>query len=118
MPEWTCRQCGECCKNNGMIPPLLFDGRDDELPRWLHVIVARLRGDAKLAFLSQYHRCLFLTDDMRCAIHDVAKPSNCREFDCEKGLRKLVADAVASGRPVHPTVAKIAEAVAEIGSRK
>ena len=79
-----CRQCGQCCKNNGFVPPRLFDDeRDDDWPEWLVVLASRLKtffvGDDALNY-----PCVFLTDDMRCAVHNVCKPVICRDFTCEE----------------------------------
>ena len=87
-----CRQCGACCVNNGLIPPRLIDDkRDDDLPEWFVVLRDRLKplfvGDGALDY-----PCVFLTDDMRCAIHDVCKPAICRDFTCAAEDRKAVSD--------------------------
>lgn len=76
-----CQGCGKCCVNNGLIPPLLyqFEG-DPDAPEWLVVLVDRLRHN--FASIAEEYHCVFLTDDMRCAIHDVCKPGVCRDFEC------------------------------------
>lgn len=76
-----CLRCGECCFNNGLIPPLLPTER---APQWFHTLVENLR-DAFSKNAEDYH-CLFLKGDFRCALHGTAlKPRSCRDFapgDC------------------------------------
>jgi len=78
----TCKRCGTCCVNNGLIPPLLYgvnDG-DDDKPEWLKLLVHRLRrafGDVA----EDHPPCIFLTEDNRCAIQKW-KPAICAEFRC------------------------------------
>ena len=75
-----CRQCGDCCRNNGLIPPWLPDDpADEDTPEWLGVLVANLRDN--FADVAEDYHCVFLTDDNRCAIHEL-KPNVCREFQC------------------------------------
>ena len=74
-----CNQCGTCCINNGLIPPLV---PGEEAPEWLLTLVNRLRTD--FAAEAEDYPCVFLTDDLRCAIHAMPRPSVCREFVCEK----------------------------------
>lgn len=72
-----CKQCGKCCGNNGLIPPLNID---EAACLWLHVLVANLREH--FGCVSEDWPCVFLTSDNKCAIHD-GKPRICREFMCE-----------------------------------
>jgi len=82
--KWSCDGCGDCCHNNGAIPPALDMGEDDiDLPEWMHVLVRRLREFWASSSEEQPH-CVFLTDDLRCAVHDVAKPACCKEFRCDR----------------------------------
>lgn len=86
MPD--CQQCGDCCRNNGLIPPYIArDVRDQtaespDAPGWLVVLVYNLR--TQLADVAEDYHCVFLTEDNRCAIHDVAKPDDCCGFSCDK----------------------------------
>lgn len=73
-----CRQCGECCLNNGLIPPLV---PPEEAPEWLWCLVNRLRTE--FGAIAEHFPCVFLTDDMRCAIHAMDRPSVCVGFACE-----------------------------------
>jgi len=77
----SCKMCGACCINNGLIPPLVPGHPDDaNAPAWLQVLVKNLRrhfGDA-----SEDYPCVFLDERLQCAIHDL-KPSVCRKFSCE-----------------------------------
>jgi len=73
----ACEQCGQCCVNNGLIPPTL---PGEEVPEWLATLVDRLRTE--FAQYAEAYVCVFLTDDMRCAIHDMYKPQVCRDFSC------------------------------------
>ena len=79
----ACKRCGDCCRHNGFIPPLLWDkGTDDDAPEWLKVLVKRLSFS-----IDNYIRqkpCIFLIEDNRCAIEDVYKPIVCREYDCHE----------------------------------
>ena len=77
--EHKCQACGACCMNNGRIPPLLLD---EEAPEWLRCLVTELRRH--FAFEATHGRCVFLTEDMFCAIHDLAKPEVCRDFTCQE----------------------------------
>ena len=73
-----CNKCGQCCISNGLIPPWL-PGEESE--PWLICLVSSLRkhfGD-----VAEDYPCVFLTDNLGCAIHDVAKPLVCRDFLCE-----------------------------------
>lgn len=73
-----CKQCGQCCINNGLIPPLV---PDEEAPEWLWCLVNRLKT-TELSATSEQYPCVFLTDDLRCSIHEMARPSVCVEFLC------------------------------------
>ncbi len=83
MTDRKCNQCGFCCIKNGLIPPLV-PGEGEEAPEWLVTLVNRLR--AVFADEAEEHPCVFLTDDLRCAIHDMERPSVCREFLCDEIL--------------------------------
>ncbi|KKK86242.1 hypothetical protein LCGC14_2765180 [marine sediment metagenome] len=74
----TCGQCGRCCINNGLIPPLI---PDEEAPEWLSCLVNRLRTD--FAAVAEEYPCVFLTDDLRCCIYEMGRPLVCRDFTCE-----------------------------------
>jgi len=74
----TCKRCGDCCKNNGFIPPVV---PGEDVPEWLALLVAALRE--RCGAVAEDWPCIFLTHDLRCAIHDLAKPEVCREFECE-----------------------------------
>lgn len=74
-----CHQCGQCCINNGLIPPLI---PDEEAPEWLWTLVKRLR--AEFGGIAEDYRCVFLTEDMRCAIHEMERPKCCRDFLCDQ----------------------------------
>ncbi len=78
---WTCQQCGNCCVNNGLIPPLV-DGFDEDVPEWLSCLVNRLRTE--FGSVAENYPCVFLTDDMRCAIHEMCQPDVCSHFQCAK----------------------------------
>jgi len=73
----SCEQCGECCKNNGLIPPLI---PDEEAPEWLWCLVNRLRTE--FGAVADKYPCVFLTDDLRCSIHTTGKPGVCARFVC------------------------------------
>ena len=73
----NCRQCGRCCVVNGLIPPVI---RDDETPEWLSCLVRRL--GTEFGGVTENYQCVFLTDDLRCAIHEIAKPRVCVDFTC------------------------------------
>jgi len=73
-----CNQCGQCCMNNGLIPPLV---PREEAPEWLWCLVNRLRRE--FSDTAEDYPCVFLTDDMRCAIHEMDRPSVCVGFVCE-----------------------------------
>ena len=75
----ACKQCGQCCVNNGLIPPLI---PGEESPEWLSCLVARLRKE--FAACAESFPCVFLTDACQCAIHDMDRPSICVDFTCEK----------------------------------
>ena len=72
-----CEQCGICCVNNGLIPPVAWT--DESVPEWLRLLVTRLRV---LFPDSGNEHCIFLTDDMRCAIYE-DRPAICRRFKCD-----------------------------------
>lgn len=74
-----CTQCGQCCINNGLIPPLI---PDEEAPEWLWCLVNRLRTE--FAATAEDYTCVFLTDDLRCAIHEMDRPQVCVEFVCNE----------------------------------
>ena len=83
----NCERCGTCCKNNGLIPPLL---PGDESPEWLQCLVNRLRTE--FGATSEEYPCVFLTDDMRCAIYELERPRVCCEFSCnDKGTELMKA---------------------------
>lgn len=73
----SCQQCGTCCLNNGLIPPLVLE---EDAPEWLRCLVSRLRTE--FGSVAEDYPCVFLTDDMRCAIHDMHRPSVCVKFIC------------------------------------
>jgi len=73
----ACRQCGQCCINNGLIPPLV---PGEEAPEWLWCLVNRLR--AEFGAVAEDFPCVFLTDDLRCAIHEMDRPDVCKKFIC------------------------------------
>lgn len=79
----SCNQCGRCCIENGLIPPLV---PDEDAPEWLWCLVNRLR--THFAAIAEDFPCVFLTDDMRCSIHEMARPSVCVRFLCEGGLQR------------------------------
>lgn len=78
----TCKQCGKCCVSNGLIPPLTEGVPGEEVPEWLRCLVNRLRSE--FGATAEDHPCVFLTDDMRCAIHDMARPNICVDFTCRQ----------------------------------
>ena len=82
-----CSLCGGCCINNGLIPPLV---PGEDAPEWLWCLVNRLRTE--FANTAEDYPCVFLTDDMRCAIHDMERPSVCREFQCETAQQEVSDD--------------------------
>jgi len=73
----TCIQCGECCRNNGLIPPLV---PGEDAPEWLWRIVNMLRME--FGATGEAYPCVFLTDDMRCSIYTIGKPDVCTQFAC------------------------------------
>lgn len=73
-----CKQCGKCCVYNGLIPPLI---PDEDAPEWLACLVNRLRSE--FGHCAEEYPCVFLTDDMRCSIHEMRRPRVCVEFLCE-----------------------------------
>lgn len=81
--QFECTACGKCCIHNGLIPPLLYhyeDSDDENAPEWLIHLVDRLR--TLFSAEAEDYPCVFLTDDMRCAIYE-HRPAVCREFQCE-----------------------------------
>ena len=83
----TCQRCGDCCRNNGLIPPA---GIDNDAPSWMRTLVHNLVTnfayvDDEGEIPARYH-CVFLTDDRRCAVQDVYKPKVCRDFLCDKAI--------------------------------
>ncbi len=76
-----CRQCGKCCINNGLIPPAM---PDEDLSGWLLCLVNRLRTE--FGATAENYPCVFLTDDMRCSIHEMARPGVCQDFVCESRM--------------------------------
>ena len=74
----TCEQCGQCCLENGLIPQLVSD---EEAPEWLSCLVNRLQTE--FGAIAKEYPCVFLTDDMRCAIHEMERPNVCVQFQCE-----------------------------------
>ena len=93
----ACNRCGDCCRNNGLIPPttpLLYGGTDN----WLGRLVERLRAIDEICDLAEDHACMFLTDGNCCDIYD-DRPSVCREFtDCPNG-HEIEADDTAEDKP-------------------
>ncbi len=73
-----CDRCGQCCINNGLIPPLNLD----EGPEWLRDFVDRLRR--LFADTAEEYCCVFLTDYRRCVIYR-NRPDVCRDFSCKDG---------------------------------
>ena len=73
----SCKTCGQCCINNGLIPPLCWP---DEGPEWLRDFYDRL--PALLVDTAEEYPCVFLTDYRRCAIYR-DRPAVCRDFSCE-----------------------------------
>lgn len=77
----TCKKCGQCCRSNGLIPPLVA-GRD-ESAEWLWLLVHFLQKEFAKGCRSEDYPCIFLTTDMRCAIHEMPeRPMICQEFSC------------------------------------
>ena len=74
----ACTQCGKCCLENGLIPPLI---PTEEAPEWLWCLVHRVRTE--FGTTAEDYPCVFLTDDMRCTIHEIAKPDVCAQFTCQ-----------------------------------
>ena len=75
----ACNQCGKCCMENGLIPPLGYG--EVTAPVWLWCLVRRLREN--FADIAEEYPCVFLTDNMRCAIHKLDRPSVCVKFACK-----------------------------------
>ena len=73
-----CKQCGKCCHDNGLIPPLV---PGEEAPEWLWCLVNNLRAEFASTAAEDYP-CVFLTDDKRCAIHEMHRPGICVDFAC------------------------------------
>lgn len=73
-----CKQCGICCMSNGLIPPL---APGEEAPEWLWCLVNRLRREFWAT--AKDYPCVFLTDEMRCAIHEMTRPNVCVAFTCQ-----------------------------------
>lgn len=87
-----CCRCGQCCRNNGPIPPFV-KGRDSSEPGWLKTLCKNLRA-AQLC--SDWHPdvpCVFLEIERdvepggrmqaRCTIYKY-RPQVCRDFDCKE----------------------------------
>ena len=64
----------------GRTPPLI---PDEPALEWLSCLVNRLRTE--FGATAEEYPCVFLTDDMRCAIYELERPRVCREFRCEEG---------------------------------
>ncbi len=77
MPK-PCTRCGLCCIHNGLIPPLI---PGEESPLWLSTLVNRLRTE--FGAVAEDFPCVFLTDDMECAIYDRERPGICVGFVCD-----------------------------------
>lgn len=75
----TCKECGRCCVNNGLIPPLI---PGEAASDWLWCLVNRLR--AEFGAIAEDFPCVFLTDGMQCSIHEQGKPQVCVDFACEE----------------------------------
>ena len=79
---WKCKQCGQCCENNGLIPPILPEELEqDPVPGFVRAVLYRLRNDT-IWPISESIPCVFLREDRKCSIHGM-KPSVCHEFDGE-----------------------------------
>ena len=80
-----CVRCGTCCRNNGLIPPLI-QTIDTEVPAWLSLVVSQLQK--RLAWIAETAGeklpCLFLLEDNRCALQEIYKPDVCVQFLCER----------------------------------
>ena len=72
-----CKGCGDCCRANGLIPPLLAE---DDVPEWLSTLVSNLRRH--FAAIAEDYPCVFLTLDNRCAIHELKLLTVCKDFAC------------------------------------
>lgn len=80
----TCKRCGDCCRNNSLIPPLVpGHPADRHAPLWLRTVVEHLRKRFADVAEDDGMECVFLTTDNRCAIYQW-RPSVCRAFDCRK----------------------------------
>ena len=79
----ACKQCGTCCINNGLIPPLI---PNEEAPEWLWTLVNRLRTE--FGSTAEDYPCVFLTDDLRCSIYEMERPAICRDFTCEPEIER------------------------------
>ena len=113
MPD--CRKCGECCRLNGLIPPVL---EHDTGPDWLLSLVQILREHT--TDIAGDRPCMFLTRDNRCAIYN-DRPNVCREFDCRRKrdpeseamqeLRRMLEkkEARLDGAPTPDEIAKLAK---------
>lgn len=69
-----CKRCGQCCRNNGLIPPLM---PSEDAPPWLWSTVNALRE--LFADRAEDWKCLYLAADNTCNIYE-DRPRICREF--------------------------------------
>lgn len=77
-----CRRCGDCCRNNGPVPPIVAE-MDTNAPEWLRTLCNHLAFWNGVGADPPNHPCVMLTDDNRCALHSTPyKPAVCRDFDC------------------------------------
>ena len=74
--ETKCAQCGRCCINSGLIPPLMSD---EDAPEWLRCLVRELWPFAAVA---EDYPCICLTGDRRCSIYE-DRPGICVDFACD-----------------------------------
>ena len=83
--QFTCKQCGQCCINNGFLPPYTSENsandRDKEnKPKWYD---AFRQAVLDIIPVEEYEAipCMFL-HDKKCLVHE-NKPAVCREFGGE-----------------------------------
>lgn len=76
----ACIRCGQCCIDNGLIPPAMTP--EEGLSPWLNLLVGQLRK--RIADDAEDWPCVFLADDCHgCLIYD-DRPSLCQKFKCEE----------------------------------
>ena len=84
MNEWRCKRCGQCCRNNGFLPPYNLGDVDENKPQWFDDFRDMVTAIVPPGVIRNTP-CMFL-DGIECLVHYSGLPAYCRDFNEEDCL--------------------------------